>query len=127
MGFLSFGFSPEQVRIKDYGEAISSTPEALKKSNGPLEAQLTTFQENPASPSMQYAFIALVPARGPFWLGYKQAGYLPVGQATRQYIEAPPRPITTAQATAIQQVLSGQIAHGRAPTSGLYTGVEDFV
>lgn len=127
MGFLSFGFSPEHVRIKDYGEAISSTPERLNKSNGQLEHLLTTFQENPASPSMQYAYVGYASRGGPFWVGYKQAGYLPYGQATRQYIEAPPRPITKAQADAIMQTLSGQTAHGSAPTSGLYTGVEDFL
>lgn len=127
MGFLAFGFSPEHVRIQTYGEAISSTPEALRKSNGALEAMLTTFKPEPASPSMQYAYAGYASSGGPYWLGYKQAGYLPYGQATRQYIEAPPRPITAAQMNQIQQFLSGQVAHGRAPTSGIYTGVEDFL
>lgn len=126
MGFLAFGFSPENVPIHDFGEAISYVPDALQKSNGPLESQLTTYNAWPASPSMQYANVARSPERGPYWLGYRNSA-LTQGIATTQYIEAPPRPITAAQANAIYQVLSGQVAHGQAPTSGIYTGVEDFV
>lgn len=127
MGFLAWGFSPEKVPIKDYGEAISSTPVPLNKSNGQLEAQLTTPAPMPVSPSMQRAYVAYSPPGGPYWIGYRNAGRMPVGQATTQYIEAPARPITKAAAQAIQQYLSGQVAHGSAPTSGIYTGVEDLL
>lgn len=125
--FLAWGWSPEHTQIKDYGEAISSTPVPLNKSNGVLESQLTTFAARHTSPSMQYANIAVVPQGGPFWVGYRNAGKLPVGQATTQYIEAPARPITAAMAHQIQQYLSGQVAHGSAPTSGIYTGIEDLL
>lgn len=127
MGFLAWGYSPEKVQIKDYGEAISSTPVPLAKSNGPLEGQLTQFAPRAVSPSMQYANVAFSPPGGPFWRGYVNAGRMPVGQATTQYFEAPPRPISSAKARQIQQYLSGQVAHGSAPTSGVYTGIEDFL
>lgn len=127
MGFLAWGFSPERVPIKPYGEAISSTPVPLNKSNGLLESELTSFTPQASSPSMQYTFFGVTPPGGPFWLGYRQAGILPMNVATTQYIEAPARPITAAAANQIQQVLSGQVAHGSAPTSGIYTGVEDLI
>lgn len=127
MPFLAWGFSPEKVPIKDYGEAISSTPVPLAKSNGLLEAQLTILTPRPVSPSMQPSNVAYSPPGGPFWLGYRQAGRMPVGIATTQVIEAPPRPITKAMANQIQQFLSGQVEHGSAPTSGIYTGVEDLL
>lgn len=127
MGFLAWGFSPEKTQIKAYGEAISSTPAPLNKSNGVLESQLTTFTPEAVSPSMQRAYVAYSPPGGPYWLGYRNAGRMPVGLATTQYIEAPARPITRAAANQIMQVLSGQVAHGSAPTSGIYTGVEDLI
>jgi hypothetical protein len=126
MGFLAWGFSPEAVPTQDYGEAISYAPMPVGKSNGVLESELTTYQAQAVTPSMQYGFVARTAEGGPYWLGYLNSRQ-PVGFATTQYIEAPPRPISAAQANAIYQTLSGQVAHGAAPTSGIYTGVEDFV
>ena len=125
--FLAWGWSPEHVQVKDYGEAISSTPVPLDKGDGPLQSQLTTLTARAVSPSMQPSSVAFSPPGGPFWVGYRNAGRMPVGQATTQYFEAPPRPITSAKARQIQQYLSGQVAHGNAPTSGIYTGIEDFL
>lgn len=89
-----------------------------------INAEIGQYNIRPGQPYLSGAH-TITAEIGPFGVPYWMQG-LAVQTCTNMYISAPEPPIASTITHSAQQTISaGQYAVGAAPTSGIFTGVED--